>query len=231
MQFYKNTTTDFIDILAFPERPFRAKFIPSKVWDDLDNYKNNSSGLANYLKKWKTRVEWRTEPSKSKTFKEFVAIGGEYDPDKRQSTLHIYTTHFNTHRFTTRSWNKFKYRLMQTTMHELIHFMQFDRRGDQWSNYVVPFKKVGKEKIDKERRYLSEFDEIQAYAHCCYVDLKSRRPNMDIDFLLNNCKQRRDSQTLHYFLKTFNYDFRNNVATKKIVSQISKWDRKYSRAK
>lgn len=231
MKFLQSTDIDFIEILPFCERPFRAKFIPSKIWNDLDNYRNDPVGLANYFKKWRTKIEWLQEPSKAQVYKEFVGIGGEYEPDRRQSTLKIYTQKFESHKFTTRSWNKFKYRLMQTEMHELIHFMQYDRRGDEWSNYVVPYKKVGKSKIDKERRYLSEFDEIQAYAHCVYLDLKTRRPNMDLHYLLNHCKKRRDSNTLHYFLKTFNYDFTNNVATKKIIAQIGKWDSKYSRAK
>lgn len=228
MKFIESVQFDFIEILSFYERPFRAKFIPSKIWLDLDEYENDPIGLSNYLKKWRTRIEWRNKPSKNKMYDEFVALGGEYDPDLRQCTLHIYHPQFDKHKFTVRSWAKFKYRLMQTMMHELIHFRQFDRRGDQWSNYVVPYKRVGVQKIDSERKYLSEFDEIQAYAHCVYLDLKTRRPNMDVDFMINNCKKRRDSSTLHYFLKTFNYDFNNNHATQKIVQQIGKWDRKYS---
>lgn len=231
MKFLQSIDFDFIDILPFHRRPFRAKFIPSKVWCDLDEYENDSVGLSNYLKKWRTRIEWRPAPSKANVYKEYVALGGEYSPDERQITLHIYSPNFDKHSFSVKSWDKFKYRLIQTQMHEMIHFMQYDRRYDQWSNYVVPYKRVGVKKIDSEREYLSEFDEIQAYAHCCFIDLKCRRPKMDMDYLLNNCKVRRDSPTLHYFLKTFNYDFKNNHATQKIVQQIGKWDRKYSRAK
>jgi hypothetical protein len=107
--------------------------------------------------------------------------------------------------------------------------MQYDRRCDEWSNYVVPYKKVGKLKIDIERRYLSEFDEIQAYAHCIWLDYKMFRPSISVDDLLARSKVKRDSKTLHYILKTFNYDYRNNEAIPKVIQQIGKWDRKYHR--
>ncbi len=218
-----------MDILSFYEQPFRAKLIPAKVWKDLDKYRNDSVGLANYCKKWRTKVQFIPIKSNSKRYDRYVPISGIYEPDTRQSTLIIHTSSFNSFPFTNTTWSRFKYRLIQTLMHELVHFMQYDRRSDEWSNYVVPYKKVGIAKKDAERRYLSEFDEIQAYAHCVYIDFKMRRPNVDINTLLSRCKNTRDSSTLHYVLKTFNYDFRNNGAPRKIIDQIGKWDRKYER--
>jgi hypothetical protein len=229
MNYLEKADFDWMDLLNFYERPFRAKLIPAKVWVDLDSYKHDSIGLANYARKWRTKIEWRNEKSKAKWAANYVAIGGEYSPDDRQITLQIYTKKFNNFPFTDKSWSSFKMRFIQTLMHEIIHFMQYDRRGDEWSNYVVPYKKVGIAKKDEQRAYLSEFDEIQAYAHCVYLDFKMRRPNVDIDTLLNRYKTKRDSSTLHYFLKTFDYDLRNNIATRKIIDQIGKWDRKYNR--
>ena len=229
MNFLESAHFDWMDILNFYERPFRAKLVPAKVWKDLDRYKNDQEGLSNYMRKWRTCLVFAPPPAKSKLWQKYVAVGGEYAPDERQITLHLYTSNFNKHPFTYKSWERFKYRLIQTLMHELVHFMQYDRRSDEWSNYVVPYKKVGIAKKDAERRYLSEFDEIQAYAHCVYIDFKMRRPKVDIYTLLSRCKNTRDSSTLHYVLKTFNYDFRNNGAPRKIIDQIGKWDRKYDR--
>jgi len=229
MRFLENANYDWMELLNFHERPFRAKLVPAQVWKDLDRYKNDSKGLSNYFKKWRTKIEFRKETSKAKIYETYVACGGEYDPEKRQCAIHIYTNNFDTFKFTEKSWDKFKYRLIQIHMHELIHFMQFDRRDDQWSNYVVPFKKVVPEKKNEERRYLSEFDEIQAYAHCVYLDFKTFKPNFTVEELLSRAKRHRDSKTLHYFLKTFNYDYTNNVAIQKIMQQIVKWDRKYTK--
>ena len=229
MKFLEEANFDWMEMLNFYERPFRAKFIPAKAWKDLDKYRNDSKGLSNYFKKWRTKIEFRPEPSKSKCYLTYVAMGGEYDPTTRQCTLHVYTTYYDKFPFTDDSWKKFKYKLIQITMHELIHFMQFDRRGDEWSGYIVPYKKVTHAKKCAERKYLSEFDEIQAYAHDVLIDFKMKRPNIDVSTLLARCKKKRDSKTLHYFLKTFDYDFHNNEATAKIIQQIGKWERKYER--
>jgi hypothetical protein len=229
MKYIQSLNFDWIEILNFYERPFRAKFIPSKIWSELDNYKNDPEGLVNYVKKWRTKIFWKKETSKSKVYETYIAIGGEYDPEKTQSTLFICTDNYKHFHFTKDSWDKFKYRLIQTLMHEIIHCSQFVKRGGEWSNYVVPYKKVGKVKVDQERRYYSEFDEIQAYAHCVYLDLKVNKPTIDISVLLNRCKKYRDSKTLHFYLKAFDYDFKNNFAPKKILQHVAKWDRKYSR--
>ena len=229
MYHLENANYDFMELLNFYSVPFRAKFIPSKIWKDLDNYRNDSVGLGNYVKKWRTKIEWRKEPSKATRFKRGVSIAGEYDIEKRQCCLIIYTDYFNTFPFTETSWNNFKFRLITCLQHEIIHYMQYDRRDDQWSHYVVPYKKAHSKRKNDERKYLSEFDEIQAYAHCVLMDFKSRRPNMDVETLLNRCKTHRDSKTLHYILKTFDYDFKNNAAIPKLMQQIVKWDRKYKR--
>lgn len=229
MKFLETTDFDWMDMLNFYERPFRAKFIPSKIWKDLDRYENDSIGLSHYCRKWRTKVVWRKEPSNAQMYKTYVAVGGEYDPENRRIEMQVYTLNFDRHNFTEDSWEKFKYRFIQTLQHELIHFMQYDRRDDQWSNYVLPHKKVGHAKKDAERRYLSEFDEIQAYAHCVYLDYKCFRPNIPIEKLLGRVKKKRDSKTLHYILKAFDYDFKNNQAIPKLMQQIVKWDRKYNR--
>lgn len=229
MRFLNELTFDWMEMLNWRERPFRAKFIPAKVWVDLDKYKNDSKGLSNYFKKWRTRIEFRKETSKAKMYKMRVACGGEYDPAVRQATIHIYTDHYDTFKFTDQVWDKFKFRLIQIAMHELIHFMQFDRRHDEWSGYVLPYKKVAHQKNNEERKYLSEFDEIQAYAHCILLDFKCLTPTVPIEKLINRARKRRDSRTLRYFLRTFNYDYRNNHAIPKLMTQISKWERKYDR--
>ena len=230
MRFLKELNFDWMEMLNFYERPFRAKLIPAKVWVDLDKYRNDKRGLTNYFKKWRTKIDWRPELSKAKVYENYMAVGGEYDAEFRQCTLIIHgKKDYNKFQFTDDAWESFKYRLIQTQMHELIHFMQYDRRGDEWSGYVVPYKKAKTSKKTEERKYLSEFDEIQAYAHCVYLDFKIKRPNITISELLTRCKKKRDSKTLHYILRTFDYDFRNNEAIPKIIQQVSKWDRKYER--
>lgn len=228
MKFLETAHYDWMEMLNFYERPFRAKLIPSKVWRDLDCYRNDSVGLSNYCKKWRTKVEFVKEPTKAKVWKKYIGVGGEYDPENRQCVMLIHSLNFDKHVFTESAWTRFKYRFIQTLMHELIHFMQYDRRDDEYSNYIVPYKRVGHAKRDAERRYLSEFDEIQAYAHCVYLDYKINVPTKSVEELISRCKKE-DSRTLNYFLRTFNYDYKNNQAIPKIVQQILKWDKKYQK--
>jgi hypothetical protein len=230
MNFLEKSDYDWLDLLNFNERPFRAKLNPSKVWKDLDRYRNDSVGLVNYCKKWRTKVEFRKEKSKAKFYEKYIAIGGEYDPEDRQCIIQIYTDYYDKFKFTDTTWDKFKFKFLQVLMHEMIHFMQYDRRYDEWSNYVVPYKKIGHVKKDAERRYLSEFDEIQAYAHCILLDYKMLRPNVPINELLSRFKTKKDSKTFNYILRVFNNDHRNNHAIHKIIQQVGKWDRKYDRA-
>jgi hypothetical protein len=227
MVFLEKLNFDWMELLNFYERPFRAKLIPSKIWRDLDEYENDSVGLSNYFKKWRTKVEFR-QPLR-KTMSKYVCVGGEYAPDERQCCIQIYSKDFDKHQFTVKTWDKFKYRVIQTLMHEMIHFMQYDRRYDESSNYVLPHKKVGHSLKDAERKYLSEFDEIQAYAHCVYLDIKTNHPTRELSTLLDmkTLKNRCPSTTLKYILKTFNYDFRNNHAIPKLFQHVLKWDRKY----
>jgi len=229
MSFLENAHFDWMDMLNFHERPFRATFVPAKVWKDLDKYVNDEIGLANYFKKWRTKIEWRTEKSKAKLYEKYISIGGEYDAENRQCIIQIYTDRFRTFKFDKDTWERFKFKLIQVEMHELIHFMQYDRRDDECSNYILPYKKVKHAKRDAERRYLSEFDEIQAYAHCVLLDYKLNKPSIPTQTLISRSRTYRDSKTLHYILRTFNYDYRNNHAIPKLFKQIMKWDRKYQK--
>lgn len=229
MNYLETADYNWMELLNFYSIPFRAKFIPSKIWNNLDNYRNDSIGLSNYVKKWRTKIIWQKERSKAQRFQTGVSIAGEYDIEKRQCAIIVFTDYFDKFPFTDKSWDNFKFRFITCMQHEIIHYMQYDRRDDQWSHYVVPHKFSHNKRKNDERKYLSEFDEIQAYAHCILMDFKLRRPNMDVETLLNRCKTHRDSRTLHYFLKTFDYDFKNNAAIPKLMQQIVKWERKYNR--
>lgn len=230
MSFLENANFNWMEMLNFYELPFRASFVPAKVWRDLDNYVNDEVGLANYFKKWRTKIVWKREKSKAKMYERYIAIGGEYDGETRQCIIIIYTDKFQSFKFDQENWDRFKFKLMQVQMHELIHFMQYDRRGDECSNYILPYKKdKNSKRKDAERRYLSEFDEIQAYAHCVYLDFKLTRPTIPVNTLISRSRKRRDSRTLCYILSTFNYDYRNNHAIPKLMQQIMKWDRKYKK--
>ena len=229
MKFLESANFDWMEMLNFYEPPFRAKFVPAKVWKDLDRYENDSIGLSHYLRKWRTRIDWIEEKSKAEYYNHYIAIGGEYAFDERQVVVIIMTNKFDTFKFSQKSWDRFKYKVIQVIMHELVHFMQYDRRYDQCSNYIVPYKKVGHSRKDAERAYLSEFDEIQAYAHCIWLDFKVSKPTIPLETLLARAHKKSDSKTMSYFLRTFDYDYKNNHAIPKVMKQIMKWESRYQK--
>ena len=227
MNFLETCKFDWIEILNFYERPFRAKLIPAKVWKDLDKYKNDSQGLINYSKKWRTSIKFFKNKSKAKCWSEYIAIGGEYW-DKR-CEIHIYSKNYDTFKFTEDSWEKFKYKYIQVLMHELVHFMQYDRRDEEPTRRYYKWKKSHSIKLDETREYHSSYDEVQAYAHCIYLDYKYKKPNKDIHDLLLECRDRSNSPTLTDIFKTFDYDFRNNETLKILLKEVYRWHTKYEK--
>lgn len=214
-------------MLNFEELPFRAKFIPSKVWDDLDQYKNDATGLKNYFKKWRFRINFKEEKKPCKR----VAIGGWYLLDEARSELDIWhspETTFNKYKFTDASWARFKFRVIQVAMHEIIHCRQYYGKHEDFTKGKVSFKKTGIKKIDNNRDYHAGKDEIEAYAHCVYLDFKMRRPNIPVAELIRHAKTYKVSKNLTGIQKVFQTDKHNEVVPL-LLRKILTWERKYQR--
>lgn len=209
VEFLENLKFDFIEFLPFRSRPFKAKFIPSKIFEELDRYKNDSKGLVNYSKKWKTKVVF-------KNLNRGIMLGGEYYD--KQITLEIFTKSFDDYKFTDKRWISFKYKYLQVMMHELIHFMQYNRRDEEFSTYYFPYKKSKSKKRDEVREYLSCFDEVQAYAHCLFFDANFYYSNSNLSVI------KKKSGIFKYYRKNFG---ENSQAINKLLSEYKKWQSKY----
>lgn len=228
MKFLETINFDWIEFLNFFDRPFRSKFIPSKTFKDLDRFKNDKRGLVNYCKKWRTRIVFDEDSSWK-----YVALGGEYDPENHRCVVYIHSKKsFEEYEFTDVAWAHFKRSFIQTLMHELIHFMQFTRRDDRWAEYNIPYKKSKNPKKEYEREYLSNFDEINAYAHDVYIEIKNSGRKLDFKSLIVpilNKKTTCPSNSLRYYLKTFDSSPKEHKALQKLFDQINKWERKYNK--
>ena len=227
MKFFSSLTFDFVDMLNFEERPFRAKFVPAKVWDDLDAYKNDSEGLRNYFKKWRTRVVF-LDPYPKKEGK-YIPVGGWYMPDENRSCIDVYTMYFDTFKFDKSNWERLKYKLIQVMMHELIHCRQYMGKDEDFVTSTVKFYKTGVQRIDDNRHYHSGRDEIEAYAHCIFLEYKSFKPTIPVIDLIRRATTKRDSTTFNGIIRLFGNDPRNNSALPLLARKILTWERKYSR--
>lgn len=221
MKFIEELTFDFIEFLPFNNRPFKARLIPAQIWIDLDSYKNDIRGLSNYCKKWRTKVRFIKDKSTS--------VGGEYDSVDNQCTLFIFSPKSPQVNFSkaTLPWNEFKYQFIQTLMHEMVHFMQYTNKNDYGNTIIFSYKLSGDKTVDEEREYHSEIGEIQAYAHCIFLDLKTKS-NEPIVELLKRCRITKESQTLTSILYTFDNDFDQNYALHRLIKEIIRWDMRYN---
>lgn len=227
MKYIQSLDFDFVDMLNFDDRPFRAKFVPAKIWNDLDRYKNDATGLGNYFKKWRFSIVWHYESKPTKN----IAVGGGYYTDEGRSELDIWTSldkDFNRHKFTDASWARFKYRTIQVCMHELIHCKQYYGKDEEYCASKVYYSRTGIERIDINRDYHSGRDEIEAYAHCVYLDFKTKRPTIPVGELIRHAKTYKVSKTLSGIQRVFRTD-RHNEVIPLLLRKILVWERKYNR--
>ena len=227
MKYLQSLDFDFMKMLDFEELPFRAKFIPAKIWGDLDRYKNDATGLKNYFKKWRFRIAFHKEKKPTKR----ISIGGGYYTEEEYCELDIYTspdTTYNKYKFTDSLWNRFKFRVIQVMMHEFIHFRQYYGKPDTYNASSVYYKQSGKKKLDENRKYHSGRDEIEAHAHCTYLDFRMRRPTIPVATLIRYAKTYKVSGTLSGIQKTFRTD-RHNEVVPLLLRKILVWERKYNK--
>lgn len=227
MKYIQTLDFDFIDLLDFEQRPFRAKFIPAKIWNDLDNYKNDATGLSNYFKKWRFRIVWMHEQKPTNQ----ILVGGGYYPDTAKSELDIWTgpdSSYNKHKFTQATWNRFKFRVIQVAMHEIIHCKQYYGKPEEYCATKVYYAKTGIEKVDTNRDYHAGRDEIQAYAHCVYLDFKTKRPSIPVAELIRHAKTYKVSKNLSGIQRLFKTD-RYNEVIPLLLRKILVWERKYNK--
>ena len=83
------------------------------------------------------------------------------------------------------------------------------------------FKKTGIPKIDNNREYHAGKDEIEAYAHCVYLDFKVRRPNIPIATLIRYAKTYKVSKNLAGIQRVFQTDFYRHQTVAMRTTQIS----------
>jgi len=227
MNYLKSLDFDFMQMLKFEELPFRAKFIPSKIWSDLDKYENDATGLRNYFKKWRFSIVWHHEKKPTK----HIAVGGGYYPDEGRSELDIYTspdTDFNRYEFTQASWDRFKFRIIQVAMHELIHCKQYYGKPDEYCATKVYYARTGIKRIDDNRDYHAGRDEIDAYAHCVYLDFKTKRPTIPVADLIRHAETYKVSKNLTGIQKLIRTDKYNEVVPL-LLRKILTWERRYAR--
>ena len=196
---------DFITLLQFQKRPFKALFVPNTVFFRLDEHKNNLKSLKIYLREFKIKIF--TVPF------DVITVGGEFC-ETGKVLINLFGD-YDGYIFTDDEWFMFKFRLVQVIQHELIHWSQYSMRGHGECRVLKYTSK------HPYAAYFSSVDEIGAYSHCVYLELYRECCTFDenIDF--------RRSETCAMIIdEVFGNDMSND-ALRRYYKDILRWVHHY----
>lgn len=194
-----NIPFDFIDFLGYEKRPFRAKFIPRVLLDKLDDYQYDVLNLENLLGKY--RIVVLNKPA-TERYEEYWVYSGEYDSESNRI---IITTCGNLSVGDTNVWCNFKFNLLKTIMHEMIHQYQYLKRDEQ--------------DILGDYEYHNHPDEIHAYAHCMYLELSMNNFMMTVKDLIN------EPESSDTYMR-----YQGKESLPDLLKWVVRWQRKYENA-
>lgn len=204
---------DFVTMLSFDKRPFCAEFRPNVVFATLDRFKTSLNGLQNYLKKFKTRVIWIDDA-------DVVSCGGEFDSQHRNGRINLHIQLNSLQQvmiFDDEDWSMLKFRIVQTIMHELIHWRQYDLRNDD-DCAIIEYVST-----HVDAAYYATLDEIEAYAHCAFLEMQREYSTEPVSNILTKY----GGETYNFILRqVFDNDFTNKAA-RRYVREILRWENRY----
>lgn len=239
-QFIESLDFDVIPLIGFKNRRrgYPIKFNPARIWEDLDKYRSRASALAAYMRrKWITvQFSRQSKPPAGP----LMVVAGEFEPDYESRSGWVYDDirviifasrdQFDAFEWTQESWNAFKALFLRTALHEIVHARQFANNKRDWMMYHVPHTRSKSVSVQNQRQYLSNICEVEAYAHCCYFELKSNYKNFDFKTLPDRLSANVKSPSLRYYLRVFGYrGAKDKLVIKRLVARIRAWERVYRR--
>lgn len=175
---YISTYTDnFVDLLNVDLPELR----PAKIWNDIDKYRNDPVGMKRYFsRKFKATLNTEFSSKRDSVF----YVSGEFDQLEERVIVNT-VRHKN---LADCDWRALKAEIIVTLMHEYIHYMQyiFD---DNDMDLVLLHKEHANKLKQEEREYYASWSEIQAYAHCIYMEMKDRNSKKSCAEMLQHKRQ------------------------------------------
>lgn len=209
-KFLANYNGNFVDLLKVD----LPRLVPSILWSKLDTYRNDPVGMKRYLARHHKTVLY-TETSKNREF----YVSGEFAMDEEK--MQIFT--IRPKRFSDKSWKEFKFEVILTLMHEYIHFMQWLCHEDKYE-FVFYHNEHKDKQMEEEREYYSCWGEIQAYAHCILIEMKTRNINKPAADMLR-------AKRLGYYsptLKTIRNHFDGfDYPIRYLYREVLRWENRY----
>jgi hypothetical protein len=128
-------------------------------------------------------------------------------------------------------WHMFKFRIIQTLMHELIHQIQYQiRDGENIDGRLCYRSKELRKRRKEYQEYLGDYDEIQTHSHDLYMEMKQYYPGLTVDEIFSlpsTYFTPNDVTTLYSYYREFKHN--KKVAPIKKLKQFTKeWHEFYA---
>ena len=188
MRYLQTLNYDFNEILGMSGKPF----VPSEVFSK--GVQKDFISLKRYLAKLGVTLSYIVD---KKLRKRDVVVSGEFDGDADKIIVYVSTNKG----MCNVNYNRYKRiktvtEIIITVMHEMIHRKQYEYRGTLNDKHYL-FNRTGDPKLDEEYEYLSDTDEVPAFAHCAYTELKIQCRGMTIRQALRSRKVKSEVLTLY----------------------------------
>jgi len=149
-------------------------------------------------------------------------ISGLYDmtQDKKYVIINV-SKDSNSLFFDEPTYEQFKFLVSQTIQHEAIHQDQWQHRDYIDDVVKLDFRNVYGT-LSEEREYLSDIDEIDAYAHDIAMEIKFYYPFKDPYEVLRNINRSRKIPSYKYYKRTFGKCDWQKIK-KQLLNKTYKW--------
>lgn len=132
-----------------------------------------------------------------------LAVSGLYDVEKEVKIITlIFSKYYSEFTIERKSWKRFKFAVLQTCQHEAIHQCQWAfRTYDRNVNYTSKYR--FNQDNYKQKLYLSDPDEIEAYAHDIAMEIKFFYPKRNPYHVLKYANRFVSLWSYRYYRNTF----------------------------
>lgn len=180
--------------------------------------------IQKILKPWKVKIN--VKKSKDVPIQE-ISIGGSFDNEKIYKQIEI-DLYFNP-RQKKYGWNEYNvtgtmFLLRQVLQHELIHQYQMQQRHEESRGMVTYYAVVSRDPSKQEEvDYLSELDEIDAYAHDIAMEIKHYYPDEDPYQVLKAIRRKRYLTSWKIYAKAFKHCRDWEQVRHRLLTKIYNW--------
>lgn len=156
-----------------------------------------------------------------------MSIGGSYDDSKQRRSIEL-DLYFapRQRKYTWHEYNRqaTMFLLRQVLQHELIHQYQMNSRPDDAKGQALYYAVTSRDKTKQEEiDYLSELDEIDAYAHDIAMEIRYHYPDEDPYAVLKNINRRRYLVSWKIYAKAFKGCRDWDVVKHRLLAKIYGW--------